>query len=74
MPDIDQRTRIKMDLALEEACRSLPNGGDHETRRAIAERLIACASGRAASIEQLRVVAHHALREITVCVGSASPH
>lgn len=59
-----------MDLALEEACRSLPNGGDHQTRRAIAQRLIACASGGAASIEQLRVVAYHAVREITVCVGS----
>ncbi|MGY4497011.1 hypothetical protein ACVWYH_000938 [Bradyrhizobium sp. GM24.11] len=75
MPDINSRTQTKLDFVLEEVCRSLPNGGDHETRRAVVERLIASASGSNASIEQLRAVAQHALVKITLgdVVRSASP-
>lgn len=74
MPEINPQTQTKLDLVLEEVCRSLPNGGDHETRRAIAEKLIASASGSTASLEQLRAVAQHALGTITAgdVVRSAS--
>lgn len=74
MPEINPQTQTKLDLVLEEVCRSLPNGGDHETRRVIAEKLIASASGSTASLEQLREVAQHTLGKITggAVVRSAS--
>jgi len=37
-----------MDIVLEKVCAELPNGGDHESRKFIAEQLIQCArSGNA---------------------------
>jgi hypothetical protein len=34
---MDERTRANMDIVLEEACRDLPNGGDHESRKYVAK-------------------------------------
>jgi hypothetical protein len=39
MSRIDNRTITKMEIALEKACRVYPNGGDHETRKYVAEQL-----------------------------------
>jgi hypothetical protein len=39
MNRIDNRTITKMEIALEKACRVFPNGGDHESRKYIAEQL-----------------------------------
>jgi hypothetical protein len=47
MVEFDERTQASMDVVLEEVCAELPNGGDHESRKFIAEQLIQCArSGR----------------------------
>jgi hypothetical protein len=47
MVEFSERTQANMDVVLEEVCAELPNGGDHESRKFIAEQLIQCArSGR----------------------------
>jgi hypothetical protein len=39
MNRIDNRTITKMEIALEKACGVFPNGGDHESRKYVAEQL-----------------------------------
>jgi hypothetical protein len=36
MTGIDERTAANMDVVLEQVCRDLPHGGDHESRKHIA--------------------------------------
>jgi hypothetical protein len=43
MVEFSERTQANMDVVLEEVCAELPNGGDHESRKFIAEQLIQCA-------------------------------
>ena len=38
MTQLDDRTMANLDVVLEEVCRSLPHGGDHDLRKAIAEK------------------------------------
>jgi|1185.fasta_scaffold1310222_1 hypothetical protein len=39
MDKLSERTIASMDFVLEETCRIFPNGGDHERRKYIAEKL-----------------------------------
>lgn len=39
MTKLDDRTIANMDLALEQACRIFPHGGDHQLRKHVAEKL-----------------------------------
>jgi hypothetical protein len=50
---------------LDETCRVFPNGGDHERRRYIAQKLKLSAKRGNATLGGLRAVAHSALKEIT---------
>lgn len=70
---INPRTRTKLDFVLERSVDRCPMAAITK-RRAIAEKLIASASGSTASLEQFRVVAQHALGKITATdvVRSAS--
>jgi hypothetical protein len=43
MSELDMRVRAKLEIVLEETCRELENGGDHGTRKYIAEQLVAAA-------------------------------
>jgi hypothetical protein len=62
MENFDQRTRSRMELALGEACRQLSkSGGDHESRKYIAEQLIRAARAGKIGLEDLRAVAANAL-------------
>ncbi len=61
MGDIDQRTQINLDVVLEETCRVLPHGGDHETRKFIAESLIDAAQSGNITMDDLREVARRSL-------------
>jgi hypothetical protein len=60
MTKIDERTTANMDVVLEQVCRGLPHGGDHESRKHIAQRLMQsakkrkCHSGRVARGGQSR--------------------
>ena len=64
MDEFDHRTMAHMDIVLEESCRELRHGGDHESRKFVAERLMACARDGHATQDQLRAAAHEALREL----------
>jgi hypothetical protein len=46
MTKIDERTAANMDVVLEEVCSDLPHGGDHESRKHIAQRLMQSAKER----------------------------
>ena len=40
MKRLDDRTMANLDVVLEEACKSLPNGGDHAFRKMVATKLL----------------------------------
>jgi hypothetical protein len=61
---IDERTTANMDVVLEEACRNLPHGGDHESRKHVAKKLLQSAKRGNATLEALRPVAERALTEL----------
>ena len=64
MDGFDDRTKANMDVVLEEICREMAHGGDHESRKFIAERLIECAREGRASLGELNSAARRALLEL----------
>jgi hypothetical protein len=64
MDEFDDRTRANMDVVLEDICREMPHGGDHESRKFIAERLMECAREGRSSLSELNSVARRALLEL----------
>ena len=64
MDEFDDRTRANMDVVLDEICREMTNGGDHESRKFIAERLIESAREGGSSLSELNSVARRALLEL----------
>lgn len=65
MSELDDRTKANLDVVLEEVCRSLPHGGDHELRKTIAEKLLESALNGKTTIGGLTEVARAALAEMT---------
>lgn len=65
MKTLDHRTIVHLDMVLEDVCRSLPHGGDHLTRKKVAEKLLSSARNGNVSIDGLVPVARDALREAT---------
>jgi hypothetical protein len=65
MTQLDDRTMANLDAVLEEACRSLLHGGDHELRKTIAEKLLDSALKGNKTIGGLTEVAWAALAETT---------
>ena len=66
MTKLDQRTIANMDVVLESVCRSLPNcGGDHATRKYVAQKLIQSAKKGNTTLGSLELVGRRALQEIT---------
>jgi hypothetical protein len=65
MNKLDDRTIANMDLALEQACRIFPHGGDHELRRYVAERLKANARKGNTTFDGLIAVATAAVEELS---------
>jgi hypothetical protein len=63
MKALDDRTMAYLDVALEEACRSLPHGGDHEIRREIAQKLLDSAVQGNRMLSGLTEIARTALVE-----------
>ncbi len=57
----DRRTQAKMDFVLEETCREFVYGGDHETRKFIAEYLIDAAQLGKTTLGDLREAARRSL-------------
>lgn len=65
MTKMDDRTLANMDFVLEETCRVFPNGGDHDRRRYIAQKLKLSAKKGNTTLGGLRSVAHSALKELS---------
>ena len=67
MSKLDKRTLAKLDVVLENVCRELPgSGGDHETRKHVAKRLLHAAKKGNTTLGGLEAVARHALQETQV--------
>lgn len=64
MAAIDGQTMTKMEVALEKACRVFPNGGDHESRRQIAEKLRLSAEAGNTTLEGLSALADGLVRKM----------
>jgi hypothetical protein len=64
MDEFDDRTRANMDVVLDEICREMTNGGDHDSRKFVAERLIECAREGRTTLTELHSVARRALLEL----------
>lgn len=65
MSKIDERTAANMDVVLEEVCRELPHGGDHERRKHIAQKLLQGVKKGNITLDGLRNVANRALSELS---------
>jgi len=65
MGQIDERTTANMDVVLEEVCRGLPHGGDHQRRKHIAQKLLQSVKRGNITLEGLRNVASRALSELS---------
>jgi hypothetical protein len=65
MTKSDERTAANVDVVLEEVCRGLPHGGDHESRKYIAKKLLQSVKKGTVTLEGLRPVASHALSQLS---------
>ncbi|TMK48498.1 MAG: hypothetical protein E6G70_11265 [Alphaproteobacteria bacterium] len=61
MSEFDERTQANMDVVLDEVCAELPNGGDHESRKYIAEQLLHAARAGKKTLKELTYVGRRAL-------------
>jgi hypothetical protein len=64
MTKLDDRTIANI-VALEKACRVFPNGGDHESRKYIAQKLKLCAKKGNVTLGGLDTIAHSAVQELS---------
>jgi hypothetical protein len=64
MDEFDHRTMANMDVVLEDSCRQMKHGGDHESRKFVAERLMQCAREGRTNLTDLNAAAKRALREL----------
>jgi hypothetical protein len=65
MTKIEERTIANMDVVLEEVCWRLPHGGDHESRKYVAKKLIKSAKKGNVTLEELRHVASRAFSDLS---------
>ena len=65
MTKFDERTAAKMDVALEEAFAGVLHGGDHESRKYVAKKLIQSAGKGNLTLEGLRTVARDAFEQLS---------
>jgi hypothetical protein len=59
--EFDERTKANMDVVLDEICAELSHGGDHESRRFIAEQLMQAARAGKTTLGDLIYVGRRAL-------------
>jgi hypothetical protein len=65
MTKIEERTTANMHAVLEEVCRRLPHGGDHESRKYVAQKLMQSAKKGNVTLQGLRPVASRALSDLS---------
>jgi hypothetical protein len=61
MGEFAERVQANMDMVLDQVCAELPNGGDHETRRSIAEQLIEAARAGKTTLGELTTAGRRAI-------------
>jgi hypothetical protein len=64
MTGIDERITANMDVALEEVFAGVPHGGDHESRKHVAKKLIQSAKKGNITLDGLRAVARDASQQV----------
>ena len=64
MNEFDERTQADLDVVLGEICSELPHGGDHESRKFIAERLIAAVRSGKTTLRELTAIGRRAFLDI----------
>jgi hypothetical protein len=64
MPELDDRTFANIEVVLNDTFRAYPNGGDHERRRHVAQRLVESAKCGNTTLGGLSVVAKTALNQV----------
>ena len=65
MTVFDERTAANLDVVLDDVCRDLPNsGGDHESRKFIAERLLKAARRGKTTLGALEAIAQRAMHTL----------
>ncbi len=64
MIGIDERTTANMDVALDEVFGGVPHGGDHESRKHVARKLIQNAKKGNVTLNGLRAVARDASQQV----------
>ena len=62
--EFDERTQANMDVALNKICGELPHGGDHESRKFIAEQLMKAARDGKTNLGDLTYVGRRALVQL----------
>jgi hypothetical protein len=65
MPRLNGRTKADLDVVLEETCKALPHGGDHNVRKKVAEKLLESVRRGLSTPESLTSVAKAALESAT---------
>ena len=65
MVKIDERTILIMDVVLEEAFKGVRHGGDHESRKHVAKKLIQSAKKGNVTLDGLRDVGRDALQQLS---------
>jgi hypothetical protein len=65
MSEFRETMRARLDAILDQACSCLIDGGDHDTRKHVAERLAEAARNGVTHQEELSVVARRALLELS---------
>lgn len=63
--------KANLEVVLDEVCRQLPNGGDHEVRKRIAEQLLEAAETGQHSLAELRAVGLRTFAEAFKWTGRA---
>jgi hypothetical protein len=76
MAKIDERTILIMDVVLEEVFKGIPHGGDHESRKHVAKKLMQSAKKGNVILDGLRAVGRDALQQLSArksaCTSSDS--
>jgi hypothetical protein len=71
MSGLDERTKTRLEFILDEVCSTLPKGGDHESRKFVAEQLMLCARAGKTSLEELAYAGQRALVQLRRVASSA---
>ena len=59
--EFDERLQANIEVVLDEICSELPNGGNHESRKFVAEQLMQAARGGKTSLSELTYTGRRAL-------------